>query len=274
MNLDELRICNIGSVIFLAIAFAQLSACYSPVEGCTDPESTNYAVDADNSCEDCCIYPILKLSIFHENADTTFKLNDTITNDLGQQISLLKYVYLLSDFEIKIEDEVYEVSDSISLNVDTGIEFTKDDVIRVTRSLFTFELGTAIFDGDIDEISFRIGLSDLLNENRFTVEVDEHALTNDPDSLFQSDAGTYVFQRLQVAQGVDFLDTVIYDIKTAVEVAFPILDFESIRGADKTIIIEAQYDRWFDGIEFDLMDKTDIEAKIGQNSSNVFRQKN
>lgn len=259
----------------MAVVFAALflEACYSPVDGCTDPESTNYAISADNLCEDCCQFPQIRLSIFHENKDTTFNLKDTITNDLNQQISLLDYVYLLSDFKIQIGEEIYEISDSISLNVDDGVEYVKDDVIRVSRSEFTFDLGTIIFDGTTDQLSFKTGIIDALNENEFTSEVSGHPLTTDPDSLYQSESETYVFQRIQVAQGKEFLDTVVYDIRTAIDVTFP-LNFESFRGENKTIIIEAQYDRWFDGIDFDVMSKEDIEAALAQNTTGVFQEKN
>lgn len=260
------------SLIFVVFTI-QLTSCYSPTEGCLDPEATNYSITGDNDCEACCQYPDLKLSIFHENADTTFRLKDTITNDLGQQISLLDFVYLLSDFTIITDDGAFEVLDSISLDVDDGVVYTKDDIIRVSRNNFTFELGIIIFDGSTSELSFQAGLSNLLNENRFTSEINNHPLTNDPDSLFQSDKDTYVFQRIQVAQGVDFLDTVIYDIETTADISFP-FNFESIRGEDKTMIIEAQYDMWFDGIDFEIMDKAEIETRIGLNTSNIFRQKN
>ncbi len=273
MKIFKKRFSIYPKLIVAMVLLMNLHSCYMPQEGCTDPESTNYAISADDLCEDCCTYPELRLSIFHENADTTFNLKDTITNDIGQQISLLNFVYLLSDFKIVVVDSSFEVIDLVSLNVSDGIEAAKDDIIRVSRNNFTFDLGTIIFDGNTNEISFRTGLSDLLNENRFTTSIEDHPLTNDTDSLFLSDSGTYVFQRIRVAQGIDFLDTVIYDIETATEISFP-LDFESIRGTDKTIIIEAQYDKWFDGIDFDFMEKEEIEAAIAQNSSTVFRQKN
>jgi len=214
----------------------------------------------------------LNLSIFHESKDTTFDLLDTITNDLDEQISLVDFVYLLSDFKIYTSEGEFEVQDSLSLNVDDGVEVVKDDIIRVSRSEFTFDLGTIIFDGNTTQLSFRTGLSTLLNENRFTTAIEDHPLTTDTDSLFQSDTGTYVFQRIQVAKGVDFLDTVIYDIKVPSEVLFE-LDFTSVRGENKTIIIEAQYDQWFDGVDFKLMTESEIEAKIAENSSGMFLQK-
>lgn len=247
--------------------------CYSPQDGCIDPEATNYAISADNMCDECCTYPDLKLSIFHENKDTTFKLQDTIVNDLGQEIVLLDFVYLLSDFVIEMDNELHEVSDSIGLDVVDGVEYVKDDVIRVSRDQFTYELGTIIFDGNTTQLSFKAGLSDILNENPFTTEIEGHPLTSDPDSLYNEEKGTYVFQRLKVAQGEGFLDTVVYDINTSVQTSFT-FDYESLRGNDKTLTLEAQYDRWFDGIDFLSLSKNEIENALTLNTVNVFRQKN
>jgi hypothetical protein len=260
--------------IFTAVfILTQMTSCYAPEDGCLDPEATNYAITGDNNCLDCCVYPVLKLSIFHESSDTTFKLKDIIRNELGQKISLIDFAYLLSDFTIEVNGIPLEVEDSILLNVGEGELFVKDDVIRVSRSNFTYEIGTILFEGDINQISFKFGLGDVLNQNRFANEVDDHPLTTDPDSLFQDDTGTYVFQRIKIAQGSNFLDTVIYDIEQVHDIMFPV-EFESIRGTDKTIIIEAQYDKWFEGIDFTSMSPSKIQELINQNSKNVFRQKN
>ena len=270
--MPKVRISFVVIFVFAVYAITMLISCYSPTEGCLDPESTNYSITGDNDCEDCCKYPVFKLSIFHESKDTTFKLGDLITNDLGHSVSVVDFVYLLSDFKITSVDDSFEVIDSISLNVIDGVELVKDDVIRVTRDVFNYDVGTIIFDGNTSELSFKVGLNELINENRFTTDIDNHPLTNDPDSLFQSDSGTYVLQRIKLAQFHNFLDTLVYDINTTVEVSFPLV-FESIRGSDKTIIIEAQYDQWFEGIDFGFSTKVDVEKAIIENTSKVFRQK-
>jgi hypothetical protein len=266
-----------GIAIYMRFLLALLTtsllfSCYSPEEGCLDPESTNYSITGDNDCLDCCTYPVLQISIYHENRETTFNLNDTVTNELRQQISLLDFAILLSDFKIEFDGNSAEVEDSLSLNVDDGVLFVKDDVIRASRSDFTYEIGTIIFEGNANQISFKIGVNDLLNENRFTNEIEDHPLTTDPDSLFQEDTGTYVFQRIKIAQGNKFIDTITYDVTTTYDVSFPI-DFESIRGEDKTIEIEAQYEKWFEGIDFSISSPSEIQKKISENSKNVFRQK-
>lgn len=259
-------------LLFVLLFSMLLYSCYSPEDGCLDPESTNYSIDGDFQCEDCCVYPILKLSIFHESRDTTFTLKDVVRNDLGQQVSLIDFVCLLSDFKITSSGNIFEIQDSVSLPIDDLPLMAKDDVIRVSRSDFTYDVGTIVYTGSTDELAFRIGLSEELNENGATIENEDHPLTNDMDSLYIEESGTYVFQRIKLAQGNNFIDTVIYDVTIPVDVSFGV-EYESVRGKNKELIIEAQYDHWFDGIDFNLMSPDEIGEKIGENSVNVFRFK-
>jgi len=241
-----------------------------------DPESTNYDIDGDDPCDDCCTYPTIKVSVFHQNADTTFNLEDTLVNNLGQEYSIIKYVYLLSDFVVTTNDGVeHEVSDSIQVVTANGTEWIKDDIIRVSRSTFSYEFGTIVFDGTAEEVSFQVGLSPALDQNRFATEIEKHPLTADADSLFNDLTDDYTFVRMQVAQGVDLLDTVIYDVtgQTNVQqVSFPI-EFESVRGKNKTMIIEARYNEWLEDADFDNMSKEMIEAQIASKSQSLFKAK-
>lgn len=250
-----------------------MSSCYTPQDGCLDPESTNYSIEGDRDCDDCCVYPTIKLSVFHQNGDTTLFLKDTLVNSFGQEYSIIKYAYFLSDFKMNTnEGQSYEVEDSIQLEVSDGTVYTKDDVIRVRRDGFSYIFGTVVFDGVGSEISFKLGLPELLNNNRFLAEVSSHPLTNDPDSLFRDVEGDYVFQRIQIAQGVDFKDTVIYDVvgqETVKEIVVPVT-YVSERGKDKTVIIEARYDMWFEDVDFTSMTKEEIESEIEEKSGTMF----
>lgn len=281
-RLSPMEIINRAAIIFVGLCLVCiLDSCYSPVEGCLDPESVNYSIAGDEDCEDCCEYPTIKVSIFHQNADTTLFLADppdrltadTLINNLNQKYSIIEYVYLLSDFKILTsDDQTYEVEDSIQLDIGNDTKWTKDDVIRVKRSIFSYDFGTIIFDGAGVELSFKVGIPALLNDNRFTDEISSHPLTTDPDSLFQEDLDEYVFQRIQVAQGEEFKDTVIYNVfgnENLQTVSFPVA-FDSEKGKDKTIIIEARYNEWFDEVNFDNMTKDAIEAIIASKSATMF----
>lgn len=271
MNFIKWTCCFLSAVVLICIA----SSCYSPIDGCLDPESTNYSITGDRDCDDCCVYPTIKLSIFHQYNDTTFFLKDTLVNNLGQKYSIVDFVYLLSDFKMQSDGEIFEVSDSIELEVSSGTEYTKDDVIRVSRATFSYNFGTVIFEGAGENLSFKVGLPAILNENRFNSTVSGHPLTSDGDSLFREVENDYVFQRVQIAQGDEFLDTVIYDVvgQTAVQdVSIPVM-YDSFKGKDKTIIIEARYNFWFDEVDFDSMSKEDIEAQMAIKSGMMFRER-
>ncbi len=258
------------TVFCLAIV---ITSCYMPIDGCLDPEATNYSIVGDRDCDDCCVYPTIKLSVFHQNGDTTLFLDDTLVNNLGQEYSIVKYAYFLSDFKMTtVDGQSYEVEDSIQLNDANGTLFVKDDVIRVRRDGFSYIFGTVIFDGEVSELSFKLGLPEVLDENRFTSEVSSHPLTNDPDSLFRDVEGDYVFQRIQIAQGIEFKDTVIYDVvgQGAVQDIIVPVSYISERGKDKTIIIEARYNIWFEDVDFINMSKEDIETEIAHKSGSMF----
>ena len=261
-------------LICFALATVLVVSCYTPIDGCLDPESTNYSIAGDRDCEDCCVYPTIKLSVFHQYRDTTLFLEDTLINSLGQEYSIIKYAYFLSDFKMQTSDGIeYEVQDSIELNVDSGTEITKDDVIRIRRDGFSYTYGTIIFDGLGEQLSFVVGLSELLNENRFTTAISGHPITTDPDSLFREVEGDYVFQRVQIAQGEELMDTVIYDVvgqSALQEVSIPV-EYESFRGKDKIVIIEARYNIWFDDVDFNTMSKEEIEAQMATKSGSMFR---
>lgn len=261
-------------LFYFTLTVVLVTSCYSPIDGCLDPESTNYSIAGDRDCDDCCIYPKIKLSVFHQYGDTTLFLEDTLVNKLGQEYSIIKFVYFLSDFDMYTTDGfVYEVEDSIELNVDAGTEFSKDDVIRVRRSGFSYEFGTVIFEGEGEQLSFNVGLSEILNESRFTTSVSSHPISSDADTLFREIEGDYVFQRVVIAQGEELKDTVIYDVvgpNTLQEVSIPV-SFESVRGKDKTIIIEARYDMWFADVDFIIMNKEEIEAEMELKSAFMFR---
>ncbi len=258
------------TILILGLFF---SSCYTRIEGCLDPESTNYSIEGDDPCIDCCILPTVKISVFHQNGDTTFFLEDTLVNNLGQQYSIVKFAYLLSDFNIKsVNDQSYQVVDFVSLNVGAVEALVKDDVIRVRRDGFSFDLGTIIFNDPGQSVSFKMGLPEVMNDNRFTVQVEGHPLTTDPDSLFNAESGDYVFQRIKVASGIDFRDTMVYDVTGLenVQEVVVVVDIPTTRGKNKTIIIEARYNIWFEDVDFATMNIAQIESQIVLKSRQMF----
>ncbi|MEE9437663.1 MAG: hypothetical protein V3V14_01605 [Saprospiraceae bacterium] len=248
-------------------------SCYSPIDDCLDNESTNYSINADEMCENCCLYPVAKLNVFHQNDTETISLGDTIINNIGQHLVLLNFVYLLSDFYLYADQaQSFEVIDTIQILKNNNSEFIKDDVVSIKRALFEFELGTIIFDANVQQMTFKVGLNDDLNYNPIVSSTNGHPLTSDPDTLYIESENKYTFQRFVVAHGTNFSDTSIYEIDKPINISIPI-EFVSERGKDKNIIIETLYDKWFDNINFTNMGTAIIESKIEENTKNVFRKR-
>lgn len=250
---------------------ATLQSCYRPVEDCLDPEATNYLLTADDPCIDCCVYPVISLNVFHLNGDVTFNLGDTITNNIGQQVVLLDYAYLLSQFTVDTPEGAIKVEDSISIATIAGTETITDDIIKVDRGAFSYDVGTAIYEGSSTSLTFAVGLPDAINGNpdNLISPPEDHPLVVDIDTLYDDIDEQFVFQRIQVAPGPDFTDTIIYDITDVapilVEVSAP-----SERGQDKSIGIEAKYDLWFTDIDFTALTEEEILERILANTREVF----
>lgn len=269
---------QISSGLYKVIAFSTitflLSSCYSNIEGCLDPESTNYGIEADVSCEDCCEYPILQLNIFHNNGEETFNLGDTIKNNFDQEVILLGYVYLLSDFYVNTEDGfAHEVEDTINVSKLDGVEWVKEDVIRVKRSKFSYDIGTTTFKGDVSTISFRTGILEDLNSFEIITPNSGNSLTTDPDTLLQTNPRQYVTQRILAVPGPEFNDTLVYDVVNSEGINFiniPV-EYTSSRGLDKELEIIADYGLWFENINFETMQIHEVETELARNIKNIFK---
>jgi hypothetical protein len=91
-------------VWFLCIAGC-LTACYEPKEGCLDILSTNFSVDADLQCQDCCSWPELRVRFQHRAVypDTivNFTLRDSVYTDRdGNPYRVVDFRFLLSNFSL------------------------------------------------------------------------------------------------------------------------------------------------------------------------------
>ena len=76
-----------------------------------------------------------------------------------------------------------------------------------------------------------------------------------------------------MAQGEDFLDTIIYDVRTAFETTFTLQRSIFSGCRIRRLQSAAQYNKWFDGIDFETMSHSEIEERIGENSVKLFDSK-
>lgn len=268
----------IDKYILIFIGVILLSACYENQEGCLDYLAVNYDVTADDGCIDCCIYPEFSLQLTQLVDTVSFNLGDIIQNiegidkDDGQQVKLLDLVYLISDVSLVIDGEQTVPMDTVSL--DRGIDTIKvsNNFSRITRSKATYTIGEVSRYGTVSAIRFNLGIPKYFNDSRFLDGI-ENDLTIDPDSLISNDL-KYTMQRLKIAKGINFSDTMIYDVPASLDTLQVLLEMERdtnfLAGQEKIITLSVDYKKWLQNIDFESDSPSAIAQKLKSNLGGAF----
>ncbi len=206
-----------NNLVFL-LFLLWLSGCYENKEGCLDVRATNFDLDADVPCPNCCTYPSLKLKASHQHhiGDTVYSvlLLDSFYLDKNDQAFRLKSIrYFLSDFKlISHTGAVVSIDDKIDIEVlnSSGnrelMNFVDDFILINASSAPTITLGTFPHPDTYSGIRFKMGLDPLLdsaNPNSFPTN---HALSNTGDEMYDFVNGHYLSTKIEI-----FKDTIPQD---------------------------------------------------------------
>ncbi|MCB0636635.1 MAG: hypothetical protein KDC54_08460, partial [Lewinella sp.] len=128
------------TIIFLAIL--PLTGCYEPEQGCLDARATNFSLDADEACADCCTYPELKVRFTHrwETADTSlaFQTSSVYRDGMGQPFRFQRLRFYWSEVVLlRVGTGPLAPTDSVEIGYVQGADTS---LIRV---LDNFALATA-----------------------------------------------------------------------------------------------------------------------------------
>ncbi len=259
-------------LLFIVVSLA--SACYEKQEGCLDIAATNFEVEADRECDDCCSYPSLQVTFAHRvrsvQQDTFFNLN------LGDSLYTLNGIdffrfsdirFYISDFQlIQADGTALTTSDQIELtlfeNGDTLTQNTTDDFALVSRTnLSPTTIGTIRPEGNFSGIRFKIGVTSPANHADPTAFPNIHPLAEENDLHWSIDSG-YVFNRIALFRDTVASDTIptVLEIGTdellrTVELDYP---FPLKIGFNATVALQIDYLTWFQGVDI----RNDSEAAM------------
>jgi len=152
--------------------------------------------------------------------------------------------------------------------------YVADNFVRVSREKATYTIGELRDIGYVSAIKFKTGLPDYMDRSTFLNSSTSNDLTIDPDSLHSEDLD-YTVQRLKIARGIEFTDTVIYDVPAElgfVEVAIE-LDTTYEAGREKVVNLTVDYQKWFEDINFEMETTTEDIAKLKNNLARAFQAK-
>ena len=258
---------NHNIVLGLVVIMLSLSSCYENVEGCLDPNSTNYNVAADVDCEECCTYPTLSLLVAYVLGDASYNRIDTVTNDIGIEFVIEDTQVYFSevvlsdgtdDFRI---DETFEYSD---INGDDQVAI--DDIVLATPTGFRYSLGTFTESNDFTSLMINLGVPEVIDEAKSITVTSDHPLVQAGDSLYIVNQNQYVNSWILLRQiGVHEVTDTLQITGTDFTYVFDNILISQARGSSLDVNIKIDYEQLILGIDYNTMSKSEVIATIGSN---------
>lgn len=255
--------------ILLCILFLW-PACNVREEGCLDIRATNFAFDADRSCDDCCNYPNVILSLSHRwGDDRPFRKDSIFQSANNQEFRLVDLDYAFSAFDfIDSENETLQIEEETEIYCDNGgmVEqsIIPDDILIVDVNSIRYTIGTFRNDGLFTEGRFTIGLPENYScAIADSVDLGQPLATN--SVIFLEESASFGFGRLVIQKDTSnvILDTLY--IPNLSELYTYELNQEFRTGRPDTVSFTIQYDKWFDEISVQSDANATIIDKLIQN---------
>lgn len=256
------RICLYKEPLILSILIAGFlfmqDGCTSRVEGCIDVAAANFDFSADRSCEDCCTYPLLSISLSQKWNDRNFSTSDTLMdkNGLAYKINDLKY-FLSSWSWLDSDLHLYTV-DSAEISCHGGFLSYTPDIILVDSRQFQYTLGTIRQSPVFDSIDFKLGLlADLDCIDATSDDTPPVFSSNSPLWDKRSETRASIRLVLQLDTSIQTLDTLYIHTLQSIGLGY---DLSLEAGIPTTIKLTVDYAEWFSNA--DIHDLNSFQSSI------------
>jgi len=269
-----------------------LPACYEPKEGCLDAQATNFDLDTDEACSDCCTYPTLQLALQHRivligQEAKRFSTDSVYYDGSGQPFRFNDIRFYLSNLRlVRFDGSVAMVSDTIELDLyaPSGAprKATIEDNFLLANPLFeqTYTIGAFRESGSsFEKIRFAVGIEGIANEAIPDSLPDDYPLGRIEAALdlhFNQDSG-YVFSHIELFRDTAAADTipVVLRIGTTpylrtVELSLPSGGYSPTDGFNTLVTLRVNYVEWFQSLNVRQDTPAQMIEKIVQNLANSF----
>lgn len=232
---------------FLVVALSILCggyACTEKVEGCLDVRASNFRPDADRDC--CCIWPSVALDVDHRMGEENHFPDSVYLNMSGQSYRLLDAYLLLSDFRLHFQGrEALPVwRDTIRLmNADSTFSWVRNEVIPVSRATNTIQIGRFVEEGQLDSISFIIGVPSGMNNYPPNAWPEGHPLRRHALYVWDSDMGYVSAATLHIP--APFADTIQWKTFQPIAVALSVDQVIAPGFSPAELRLRIDYLQWF-----------------------------
>lgn len=263
---------------FFFLVLFQSIGCYEPTEGCLDINASNFDVEADEPCEDCCDLPTLTIGILNRlseaDSNRSFQIDTPYPffGDTNKIFKINRIHFYLSDIQLITDDDKIVISQdsseiSISNPPDTIERFIKNDIAYFQRGrIESKNLGSFSPSGSYKQVAFQFGIPDDL-VNAVPQQISSaHPLGIQADSMNWEANDGYVFCRIDLVRDTSLNGTSGLDSVSVIKITNPKVlnieldaDFDLQSGFDTKISLRVNFMDWFKNIN-DL--RTDPELTI------------
>jgi len=279
---------------FTKIAFflllINLNSCYEPEEGCLDLTSTNFDLDADEPCVDCCTYPKLKIRFNNkwQYADTLVAFTtDTFYLDVNNDPFRIERIrFYWSDYQLVLNDgSKIATTDLIDIKVANGADTSTINIVDhfmladVNSSTDNFTLGSIRPNGILQGLNTNFGIDRPANSAITDDFTSTHVLAPQLGNMNYGSEEGYIFAKIELFKDTTATDTIPYIINVfgdnalrnlTLDLPVPVILTE---GFNPLLIIETDFAKWFDGINIRTGDTSTIQTQIVDNIAESFTLK-
>lgn len=272
-----------SSLFYILLSLIFFFSCTEPKIGCLNITATNFAADADDPCEDCCIFPNLQLQFLHRVnlPDTTFNLSYgnalSIDNNNFFRISDIKY--FVTDLElVRADGSTTTVSETVDLKIPNGngdsITITRpDNFTLVSANNFqAYSIANYTESGNFVGIRFNLGIIEPDNQAVPSPLPTAHALQT--DGFYLGTGQGYIFNQVSFFRDTIATDTipVVVTLSGSTQLRTVELDFnfDIKESFNTTIVLTVDYLQWFQGVNVKNDNVEEVASKIVDNISSSF----
>lgn len=263
------------------ILFLTLQQCAEPKSGCLDVRATNFQVDADANCGDCCSFPQIRLDLLHKFTQRDSLLNfipgSTYPDASGNPFRLSDMRFYLSEIQfLRSDGSTSLLEKKIALrkaspNGDSlRIEVEDNFAIASPASLSRILPGNFRDGGTFIGLRFKVGVGEPARSADPGSAPTSHPLRPQSISMWTSPQG-YLSQRIEVFTGTPPADTLrrLLEFSGAASVSEITLTFDrplSVPpGFHIALTLQIDYARWLKNIRFGSDPDVEVFRKITEN---------
>lgn len=259
---------GIFCLLLLMISSVIFGSCNIKQEGCLDIAAENFDLNADKSCDGCCKYPSVSISLSQKWNEENFNKDTSVTYpDInGQHFKIIDLKYLLSSFAWIDEDEqTYTIDSSDIACNNESVRYTHD-LIVVEPKKFVYVLDTFKLSPAVRSLNLKLGWKEELQCVDETSEDIPSEFSN-ASPLWDTMADSRAAIRIILQRNLNLYQFDTLYIHTCQELSMP-YEFNFVPGKDTQLNISVNYAQWFQAA--DVNNLNSISSSVVENIEGSF----